>query len=240
MNVQFKTILKNLSLILLLFSTNLYSQSTFVTKSNNEMPFIEVNGKAEQWIVPDRFYLAIRISEEYKSKTKISLEAQEEKLFSLITNLGIPKERLSLSDANSGYVRIRRKTKDVLTKKEYILEIHDTETLTKAFQEFDDFEITDVSIQRITHSQIDELVKEVKILAIKAAKNKADYLLEAIGEKAGKPMVIHEIIPETNNVIRMRSNISAPQGFIVANKLMDISFEKIKIQSEIYVKFSIL
>lgn len=240
MNIHFSTIVKKYIVLLLFFSTNLYSQSNLATENIIETPFIEVNGKAEQWIIPDRFFLEIRISEEYKSKVKISLEEQEEKLISLITKLGIPKDRLSLSDANSGYVRIKRKTKDVLTRKEYILEIHDTETLSKAFQAFDEFEITDVSIQRVTHSQMDELVKEVKILAIKAAKNKADYLLNAVGEKTGKPIVIKEIMPETNNIVRMRSNISAPQGFFESNKLMDVSFEKIKIESMIYAKFSIL
>ncbi len=47
-------------------------------------------------------------------------------------------------------------------------------------------------ISRTSHSKIEEYRKQLKIQAVKAAKEKAIYLSEAIGEKAGVAVTIQE------------------------------------------------
>jgi uncharacterized protein YggE len=97
---------------------------------------------------------------------------------------------------------------------------------------------------------MDSLRKEVKILAIKAAKDKADYLLTAIGEQTGKPLVVkeNEILPNRTlaNVNVRGSRSSETEYFVDGVKMKsddnnEIQFQKIKIQTStsIYVKFSI-
>ena len=95
---------------------------------------------------------------------------------------------------------------------------------------------------------MDSLRKEIKIAAIKAAKNKADYLLTAIGEQTGKPLIIKETvenkISSNVNVNFRGSRSNETYYYIDGIKVKDsdeneIQFQKIKIQSSIYVKFSI-
>jgi uncharacterized protein YggE len=127
----------------------------------------------------------------------------------------------------------------------YTLKVTNATTVGQVFQQLDKLEITDANIVKVNHSKIDSLKKEVRIMAIKAAKTKADYLLAAIGEQTGKPLIVKEkensyIDPSMLNVRGGRS--SSTEYFVDGNKVStedDIQFQKIKIQSAIYIKFSI-
>lgn len=216
-----------------------------ITKSE-EPPYIEVTGTAKKEIIPDEIYIAIIIHERYVNKEKISIEEQESKLKNAIKSLGIDLADLSLADANADYVKIRWQKKEVLTKKDYTLKVSNATLVGLVFAELEKLEITDAYISKVDHSKMDNLKKEVKIEAIKAAKEKADYLLAAIGEQTGKPLVIveNEISPvygmENVNVRGSRDMLYV-DGVKVKSEDDDnaIQFQKIKIQSSIYVKFSI-
>jgi len=212
-----------------------------------EQPYIEVTGTAEQEVTPDEIYIGIVIREKYVSKAKVTIEEQEEKLKAVVKSLGIDLTNLYLSDANADYVKIRWQKKDVLTKKDYILKVSNATTVGKVFQELEKLEITDALISKVSHSKIDSLKKEVRIMAIKAAKNKADYLLTAIGEQTGKPLIITEN-PQTiyrseyqylatRNVSSVASTFVG--GYQSKDKDNEIEFQKIKLTTSIYVKFLI-
>lgn len=213
-----------------------------------EQPYIEVTGTAENEIVPDEIYIGIIIREKYVNKVKVTIEEQEDKLKSAVKSLDIGLTNLNLSDANADYVKVRWQKKDVLTKKDFTLKVTSATTVGQVFLELENLEITDAFISRVSHSKIDSLRKEVKIQAIKAAKDKADYLLSAIGEQTGKPLIIKEIefLPHqslTNAPIRS-SHSSKILNYIEGDKMTseynnEIQFQKIKIQTSIYVKFSI-
>ena len=230
----------------LLLTAMLTSGQTTIPPAE-EPPYIEVTGTAEKEVVPDQIFVEIVIREKYENRIKISIEEQEVKLRNSIKSLGIDLANLYLSDANADYVKVRWQKKDLLTKKEYTLKVSTATTVGQVFQELENLEITDASISKVSHSKLDSLRKEVKIAAIKAAKDKADYLLAAIGEQTGKPLVIKENEISQNSsysniVIRGASSYDGPYN--VAADLSkygdnEIQFQKIKIQTSIYVKFSI-
>jgi uncharacterized protein len=239
--------LKHLLTTTLLLTTLLTFGQTNIEKTE-EQPFIEVTGTAEQEVIPDEIYIGIVIREKYVSKVKVSIEEQEEKLKTLVKALGIDLNNLYLSDANADYVKVFWWTKDVLTKKNYTLKVSDATTVGKVFKELEKLEITDANISKVNHSKIDSLRKAVKIMAIKSAKDKANYLLAAIGEKTGKPLVIRE--HETSaqrpfaNVNTRGGRSNENQYFVDGIKMKsednnEIQFNKIKIQTSIYVKFLI-
>lgn len=211
-----------------------------------EQPYIEVSGTAEKEVVPDEIYIGIIIREKYVNKVKVTIEEQEEKLKNVLKSLGIDLTNLYLSDANTDYVKIRWQKKELLTKKDYILKVSTATTVGQVFLELEKLEITDAFISRVNHSEIDSLRKEVKVLAIKAAKEKADYLLTAIGEQTGKPLIITEN-PQTiyrEDIARMpirsvNSIASTFGGESSSYSDKEIQFQKIKLTSTIYVKFSI-
>lgn len=240
--INLKTVLV---IIALLGGTTIFAQTT---PEAEEKPFIEVTGTAEQEVVPDEIYIKITIREKYVNKEKITIEVQEEKLKAALREIGIDLKNLSLSDANADYVKVKWGTKDVLTKKDFTLKVGDAVTLGKAFQQLDKLEITDAFISKVSHSKIDSLRKEVRIMAIKAAKAKTDYLLMAIGEQTGKPMVVRELelenLPLSSNIINVGGSRASMQGYYIDGIEMkddeeEIQFQKIKLQAAIYVKFLI-
>lgn len=212
-----------------------------------EAPYIEVTGIAEKEVIPDEIYIKIIIRERYINRAKVTIEEQEEKLKAAVKSIGIDLTNLFLSDANADYVKISWQKKDVLTKKDYTLKVSNATSVGQVFQELEKLEITDASVLKVNHSKIDSLRKEVRIMAIKAAKEKADYLLKAIGEQTGKPLIVTET-PQPNireEIARMPLRSSA--NFISiddvpasnGNKVQEIQFQKIKLSSGVYVKFSI-
>jgi uncharacterized protein len=208
-----------------------------------EVPYIEVNGTAEKEIVPDEIFIEIVIRERYNNKTKISVEDQEAKLKKAILSIGIDLINLSLADANADYVKVNWQKKDVLTKKEYTLKVSNATLVGQVFQELEKLEITEASVFKVSHSKLDQFKKDVRIMAIKAAKEKADYLLEAIGEETGKPLTIREndYLPYGNvNTLNIRRQNNSELEASFDKSLSDeIQFQKIKIQTSVYVKFSI-
>jgi len=238
--------MKNMRNILILTAFAITTSVCGQTKTEiEEKPFIEVTGTAEQEIIPDEIYINIVIREKYVNKEKVTIEMQEEKLKTALKEIGLDLKDLYLLDANADYVKVKWKTKDVLTKKDFILKVTNATTVGQVFQQLDKVEITDANIGTVSHSKIDSLKREVRILAIKAAKTKADYLLSAIGEQTGKPLVVKEkensyIDPSSLNIRGSRSSETAyyVDGVKVKSE-EDMQFQKIKIQSAIYVKFSI-
>jgi uncharacterized protein YggE len=233
------------TLIALLFLLTFSAIAQNNTKSVHEEPYIELTGTAEMDVVPDEIYIGIVIREKYDGKTKITIEEQEQKLKTILTSVGIDVKKLYLSNANANMVKIQWQKKDVLTKKEYTLMVTNATEVGKVFQELDKLELRDAIIEKVSHSKIDSLRKEVRIMAIKAAKDKADYLLGAIGQKTGKALIVNETNPVffmSNQNISNNSYVNYEAStYSSGSKISDyeIQFEKINISSSIYVKFAI-
>jgi len=192
-------ILLTLSFLLIQFTSNGQASDATIEKD-----YIEVTGDAEMQVTPDEIYIQITILERYEGRDKITLDSIEHLLKDKLVELGIQLKNLSLSDASSDLVKVRWSRKDNLSSKEYILKVYTASEVSKVFEELAKIKIQELSINRVDHSQIEEFNKEVKTNAIKAAKNKATYLLAAIGSQIGKPICITE---NTNY-----NNISAVSG----------------------------
>ena len=104
--------------------------------------------------------------------------------------------------------------------------------------------IYQLNITKATHSNIAEIIKNNRIKAIKMAKEKADYLLTAIGEQTGKPIIINEVNAKSEPSFVNANFINDYRGLTSMSKLEKykksiVQFEKIKITSSMYVKFLI-
>jgi len=234
-------------LLLLTATMTVFGQTTSDTEKNK--PYIEVTGTAEKEIIPNEIYIAITIRERHEGKEKITIEKQEADLKESLKSIGIPLDNLSLSDANADYIRVKWTKKDVIAKTEYSLKVGDALTVGKVFEKLDELKIVDAYISKVSHSKLDEFKKEVKIMAIKAAKDKADYLLAAINEQTGMPLIIKEItaLPLSNVAgvnVRYDNGYDKERYYFSENKSssnddLTIQFSKIKLQNSIYVKFEI-
>ena len=239
--------LKTMTVLLLLTATiTVFGQIT--TENETEKPYIEVTGTAEKEIIPDEIYIAITIKERHEGKEKITIDKQEADLKEALKSIDVSLDDLSLSDANANYIRVKWTKKDVITKTEYILKVGNALTVGKVFEKLDELKIVDAYILRVSHSKLLEFKKEVRIMAIKAAKEKADYLLTAIGEQTGKALKVNEITSNYNrddSYLNVREARNESSSFYVDGVKMKgsdkvvIQFQKIKLQASIYVKFEI-
>jgi hypothetical protein len=233
-------------IILLLLTVTVFGQISNDIKE--EKPYIEVTGMAEKEIIPDEIYIAITIRERHEGREKISIDKQEADLKEAIKSIGISLDNLSLSDANANYIRVKWSKKDVITKKEYVLKVENALTVGKVFEKLDKLKIIDAYISKVSHSRILEFEKEVRVMAIKAAKEKADYLLEAIGEQTGKALKVNEVNPnylQDDSYLNVRGARNEGYSYFIDGVKMKSSdkvvtqFKKIKLQASIYVKFEI-
>ena len=207
-----------------------------------EKPFIEVVGTGEMEIIPNEIYISFTLKERMDGKNKITIESQEAEMKKQLQKAGFNLDKLSLADASADYVTVKRKNKEVLASKNYLMKVATTTEVASVFEVLDNVQALNGDIIRVAHSEIEKYRKEVKILAMKAAKEKAGYLLEAIGETVGKPMMIQE--RETYDDIRpmmIRGKAAGVQAeYEMADEAVpEISFQKIKLKYSVFARFGI-
>jgi uncharacterized protein YggE len=234
------------SILVILCISFFYSIHYGQTNPTEEIPYIEVNGYAEKEVIPNEIYIGITLRERMENKEKVTIDSQEKQLREALTTLSIPISNLSIADANADYVKVSWQKRDVLTKKEYLLKVGNATTVGKVFQELEKMKIQDGYIDHVSHSAIDSLRKQVRIEAIKAAKEKSDYLLSAIGQKTGKALIVSELENNTltrSDLARMPARAAnkmfSDGAFESVDKAPEIEFQKIKLSYSIYTKFTI-
>ncbi len=214
------------------------------TNNVTERRVIEVSGSAEQWITPDTFTFKITVIERMDKKDKITIEQQETLLRSELSKIGLDAAKaLTVYDINSVYFP-QKKVRDVLSRKDYSLKLTDISKIGPLVELIDRLNIGRLSLEDTEHSEMERLRRETKIQAMKAAKEKAEYLLASIGERPGKPVHVKEIEQRGNISLdgvssnSISSNISVVRGG-TSEPDPDLSFAQIRIRFVIDAKFEI-
>ena len=236
--------MKNLILGLVL-TTSLTAFSQNGEKNFIDQNYIEVTGKAEMDIIPDLIYLNIILSEK-DMKNKQSLEEIDKSLINKLTEIGIDISKdLSIRDFASKFKYYWISKSDIILTKEYQLIVHDTKTLQKVYLELQNLGISNLSIFKLDHSKIEQFRKEVKVNAIKAAKEKAEFLTSSINQSIGKAIYIEEqnnrdlinamYLNKASSNIRMGGSIENQSE----SSQPEVEFEKINLQYSILVRFEL-
>ena len=200
--------------------------------------YIQVNGRAEKEIVPDEFYLSIVIDER-DSKGKISVESQQREMIAALRRQGVDVEKqLKVANLSSEFFK---KNTSVATAK-YQLKLGSAAEAANVWQALDKLGISDVSILRVSHSNIDALKEEVRVEAIRNAQQSARTLAQAIGQTVGKCFYIwdsnNDIMPAYyNNTMAVRSMKSMDAGSGESAGEEPLDFKTIKLQYSVQTKF---
>jgi uncharacterized protein YggE len=177
--------------IVVLLSTSALAQQPDLRRK------ITVSGSADSEVTPDIIYLSISLKEYLKdnnSKKKVSISELETQLFNAIVKSGIEKENLMINDISSyNYALEKKKNPDFLASKQYRLKVDNLNKWNSIVSALDPKGIAFTHIESYEYSKIEELKKELKIKALKAAKEKAMYMVEALGEKLGAVIDIQEV-----------------------------------------------
>ena len=129
---------------------------------------------------------------------------------------------------------------DILLTKEYQILVRDGKKASQVFTELEKIGISNISIERLDHSKIEQFRREVKIKAVTDAKSKAEYIALAINQTIGRAIYIQELdnnanINRTSNSISIRGTSS----IYGSNAETDVDFEKIKIEFSILCRFEL-
>jgi len=205
--------------------------------------FIEVTGKSEMEVTPNLIYLKIFINEK-DIKGKLTLPEREEMMISTLKEIGVDIDKdLSIKDISSNFKYYLLTKNDILLSKEYQLLVKDGKIASRVFIELEKIGISNVSIDKLDNNNLENFRKEVKIDAIKAAKNKASSLAIAINQRIGKAIYIQEIEPNFRNGVPGTSNSILIRGTSTekysSNTQPDIDFETIKIEYSILCRFEL-
>jgi len=212
-----------------LFSISALAQQVDLRKK------ISVSGSAETEVTPDIIYIAISLKEYLKdnnSKKKVEITALENQLYSAIQKAGIDKENLTINNLSSySWATEKKKNPDFLASKQYRLKVSDLNKFNDIIGAVDPKGVASTNIESYDYSKIESLKKELKIKALQAAKAKAAYLVEALGDKLGSVIDIQEVNneqypqPMYRNVMMMK----AESADAMAGNAAEIDFKKIKL-----------
>lgn len=228
--------MKTIILTILVFATiSISAQSG--TKNFIDQNYIEVTGKAEMEITPDEIYLSIILSEA-TNKDRLPLDELETKMKSSLTALGINiAEKLMVKDMVSKLKTYTLSKNQIHQTRQYQLIVSDAKTAAMVFKELELLGISNMGIEKLDHSKIEEYKNEVKVKAVEAAKEKAVALTVAVGQEVGRAMFIQEQnfyhSYQAANKMEIRSKYSSLET------QPDIDFEKIKLEYSVLCRFEL-
>jgi uncharacterized protein len=151
---------------------------------------IEVTGTAERMVTPDEFTFRIVLSERQGPRGKLTIDQQEANLRNELEKLGINVLKdLSVYDISAAYVRRRR---DTLASQDYRLKLRDLAKISPVQELADRLNVASLDLIESKVSRLEEIKREVRIEAMKAALTKAEYLMSAIGMRVGKALAVRE------------------------------------------------
>lgn len=199
--------------------------------------YIQVNGRAEQEIAPDEFYLQIVINER-DSKGKVSVESQQRDMIAALKRLGVNVEKqLKVANLSSEFFK---KNTSVATAK-YQLQLGSSAEVGKVWQALDGLGISNVSILKVSHSQLERYKSEVRVEAMRNAKQNAATLAEAIGQTIGKCFYVYDsnndVMPVFYNNMAVMRSAKAFDAAEAAAEEEPLDFKTIKLQYSVQAKF---
>jgi uncharacterized protein YggE len=202
---------------------------------------IEVTGTAEQEVTPDIINVSISLQEYINGKNKVTIEQLEKQLEGAVSDAGIPKDDFAinnLSSYNNTYQK--KKNPDFLASKQYGIRFHDLNKFNQILSKIDPKGIQSTNIDSYDYSKIDQIKNELKLKALVAAKAKANYLVNGVGESLGKVLNITE--NDNSNYPQPRQvmfKTMAMSDVRTAPAESDIDVRKIKLSFQINVVFQI-
>ncbi|MFP4091182.1 MAG: SIMPL domain-containing protein [Cyclobacteriaceae bacterium] len=232
------------TLLIILSCTGL---SLAQSPSGEPVKKIEVYGSAEEEITPDEIYFSITLKEYLNDdKKKIEIDKLERELYNAVRKIGIAEEDFQIENV-FGYNydwqwRDKKKDRqDFLAQKQYRIKFAELDKINRLFAYLDPKGIQSANISGYSHSRIEEYRRELKIKALRNAREKADYLLEGIDEQRGEVLEVQEINQDYQPPVYYKARGMAMMESADAAMMEspEIDFQKIKIKSEVRAVFRI-
>lgn len=182
----------------LLFAISLLATLSLQAQTNE--CYIEVTGTSEIEIVPDEIHYLIEIREYFKEefdgkskpeeyRTKVPLAEIEQGLREALANSGIPQNAIRTQEIGDYW---RQQGQDFLVSKKFDITLTDFNQINEIVKRIDTKGIHTMRIGELENNDMLAYHQKGKIEALKAARRKATYLVEALGKRLGEVIRIVE------------------------------------------------
>lgn len=162
---------------------------------------IQVTGSADMEIIPDQIEFLIKIEEYYEEEfqkgksqksynTKVPIKKIEEDLLGKLKSIGISEKQIIVQDIGNYW---RYRSKKILISKLFSIQLADLSMIDKIISTVDLKGIDYMRIGALKHTKIHDYRKQVKAEALRAAKDKAKYLLSVLDKEVGEIINIKEV-----------------------------------------------
>jgi uncharacterized protein len=201
---------------------------------------IEVVGRAETSVQPNRFEINIILREYQDGKTKKNIEALEKGLLKALDKSGIPKEALKVSSFSGNRYNWKKKSPEFMAMKSYQLKLEDLGLLDLLVKNMDFRGLNNIFLTKATRNDIEKIQKANLVKALKAAKEKADELLKSIGKSTGEVINISEAnYPNFPKPMNRRVNTMAIMQDDQAETGSNVDPQLIRVVNQIFVVYEI-
>ena len=223
----------------LLFAISLLATLSLQAQTNER--YIEVTGTSEMEIVPDEIHYLIEIREYFKEefdgkskpeeyRTKVPLAEIEQGLREALANSGIPQNAIRTQEIGDYW---RQQGQDFLVSKKFDITLTDFNQINEIVKRIDTKGINTMRIGELENNDMPAYHQKGKIEALKAARRKATYLVEALGKRLGE--VIRIVEKDSGNVSPFaQSNVMSSDAASFDN------FRTIKKNYSMLVRFEII
>ncbi len=230
----------------LLIAAVIIGFSAYAQDNSIRQKTINVNGSANVEVVPDEIYVQVTLREYTKKNgNKTDIEGIRNNFLAAAKSIGLTDTDVSVQsyqgwDGNWWWYRRNKKTDpDMKASITYQVKLPSVSKMDELVSKLDDEATENFSISKVSHSKLDEYKKQLKIAAVKSAKEKAIYLAGAIDEEVGDALTINE--PNEINYYPQQYMMRAKAEDAVSSSEppMNVDFKKIKLQYDVNVVFSL-
>ena len=207
---------------------------------------ISVTGVSELEVTPDEIYVQVELGEYIKKNgDKVDIETIKNNFLSACKNLGLSDTDVVVKgysgwDGNYWwYQKNKKQQPDLKAGITYWVKVSSTAEMDQLVDKLDDQATQNFSIAKTDYSKREAIIKQMKIDAVRDAKDKAIYLSAAAGAQVGDVITINE-------PAEARENPQPRPLFMAMAKTADenapalnVDFKKIKLRFEANIVFAI-
>tara|TARA_B100000809_G_C15081818_1_gene509919 strand:- start:227 stop:952 length:726 start_codon:yes stop_codon:yes gene_type:complete len=152
---------------------------------------IEVTGSSEMAVQPDQIKLEIVID----TKTGVN---KESKFLKILNKNGVTDDKIAFESANNYNWHWYYSNYYNRSEQKYTITLDSTVNSLQLMEDLKLSWVRSINVTDRTNSEIQEYRKQVKVQAVKSAKEKAGYMLLALDEEIGRVISVEEINADVN------------------------------------------
>ena len=197
---------------------------------------IEVTGEAEMEITPNEIDVRITLKEYVDGRKKVEMDKLEARLVKAVKAEDLSKDKLTVESIYGyNWNWKKQRAEEFLATKSFKLKVVNLKKMNNLLERLDQKGINNVSVASYTHSDINKFKNELKLQALKNAKEKAGYLLNGIDEQLGSVIEVTEI--DNQRPVAYRAQMM--EAADASGYQSDLEFQTIKLKATIQAVFGI-